>query len=264
MAQMFQSSWSINSFCLSLWRILAWNWLSRHWRCRSELHKPVLLRFPKLADWPVDRPAVSTDQSPAEVQPDWPRTTELHQLTDQPSTDQTSAVSQQVPCTSGLQTPQDSDMGMDSDGDPVHQLSGDFEEEGELSDPDHNLTVTETDQALSEEQTYRETVRGIRFFMGWTHISDMETSSSSADRNPFPAPKQQPLRTISVKLLTDKWLCKKMDKLNITLVEGYPSRTSEASGLQKDQFVEVSRSQSKWYGLHQVCWFCVLLEQWIF
>ena len=61
-------------------------------------------------------------------------------------------------------------MGMDSDGDLVHQLSGDFEEEGELSDPDHNLTVTETDQALSEEQTYHETVRVIRFFMGWTHV----------------------------------------------------------------------------------------------
>ena len=41
-----------------------------------------------------------------------------------------------------------------------------------------------------------------------------------------------------------------IDKLNVTLVEGFPSRASEAGGLQKDQFVKVSKSQSKWYGLH--------------
>ena len=38
--------------------------------------------------------------------------------------------------------------------------------------------------------------------------------------------------------------------INITLVEGYPSTVSQAGGLQKDQFVKVARSQSKWYGLH--------------
>ena len=40
----------------------------------------------------------------------------------------------------------------------------------------------------------------------------------------------------------------KMGKLNLTLVEGYPSRSSEAGGLLKDQFVRPARSQSKWYG----------------
>ena len=86
--------------------------------------------------------------------------------------------------------------------------------------------------------------------MGWTNITDMDNSSSSADDNPFAAPKQQLLGKISVKLLTDEWLRKKMDTLNITLVEGYPSRATESSGLKKDQCVKVSRSQSKWYGLH--------------
>ena len=41
-----------------------------------------------------------------------------------------------------------------------------------------------------------------------------------------------------------------MDKPNITQVEDYPSRASEAGGLQKDQFVKVGRSKAKWYGLH--------------
>ena len=101
---------------------------------------------------------------------------------------------------------------------------------------------TDSDQVLSEEQTYRETVHGVRAFMGWTHVPDMDTSSSSADDNPFAAPKQQPIGRISVKLPTDEWLCKKLDKLNVALKEGYPSRASEAGGLQKDQFVKVGRS----------------------
>ena len=51
-------------------------------------------------------------------------------------------------------------------------------------------------------------------------------------------------------LPTDEWLCKKMSKLNLTLVQGYPTRTSEAGGLLKDQFVRPPKSQGKWYGFH--------------
>ena len=48
---------------------------------------------------------------------------------------------------------------------------------------------------------------------------------------------------------TEDWLCKKIAKLNLTLVEGYPSRSSEAGGLLTDQFLRTAKSQSKWYGL---------------
>ena len=41
-----------------------------------------------------------------------------------------------------------------------------------------------------------------------------------------------------------------MGKLNVTLVEGYPSRALEAGGLQKDQYVKVSKSQLMWYRQH--------------
>ena len=41
----------------------------------------------------------------------------------------------------------------------------------------------------------------------------------------------------------------KTGKLNLTLVEGYPSRGSEAGGLAKDVFLRPAKSQSKWYGL---------------
>ena len=52
-----------------------------------------------------------------------------------------------------------------------------------------------------------------------------------------------------MKMPTHEWLCKKMGKLNLALVEGYPARSSEAGGLLKDQFVRPARSQQKWYGL---------------
>ena len=65
----------------------------------------------------------------------------------------------------------------------------------------------------------------------------MDTETSTAEDNPFAGPKTQPASKVSVKIPTDEWLCEKMSKLNITLVEGYPSRSSEANGLLKDQFV---------------------------
>ena len=55
----------------------------------------------------------------------------------------------------------------------------------EFFDPDPDITAADTDQALSEEQAYLETVREIRSFMGWTHIPEMDNVSSSADDNLF-------------------------------------------------------------------------------
>ena len=91
-------------------------------------------------------------------------------------------------------------------------------------------------------------MRGIRSFMGWTHIPDMDSAAATSDDNPFAGPKTQATGKVSVKMPTDEWLCRKMGKLKFTLMEGYPSRSSEAGGLLKDQFVRPARSQSKWYG----------------
>ena len=54
---------------------------------------------------------------------------------------------------------------------------------------------------------------------------------------------------VSVQMPTEDWLCKKLSKLNFTLVEGYPFCSSEARGLIEDQFLRPAKSQSKWYGL---------------
>ena len=121
-----------------------------------------------------------------------------------------------------MDTDTDSDL---SDRPPVDI----FVEEGELSDQDLDM-ATDPDQTLSEDQTYRETIRGIRSYMGRTHIPDMESTTSTGDDNPFAGPKSQPAGKVFVRLPTHEWLCNKMAKLNVTLVEGYPSRSSEAGG----------------------------------
>ena len=124
-----------------------------------------------------------------------------------------------------------------------------FVEEGELSD-ELDATITDPDQSLSEEQSYRETMRGIRSYMGWTHILDIDSNAGSSDDNPFAGPKMQTPGKVFVQLPTDKWLCRKPAKLNLTLTDGYPSHSAEAGGLQRDQFLKPPRSQVKWYGCH--------------
>ena len=124
-----------------------------------------------------------------------------------------------------------------------------YPEEGELSD-EHEVFLGDPDQSLSEEQSYRETMRGIRSYMGWTHVPDIDTGARTSDDNPFAGPKLQTAGKVSVNLPTDEWLCNKLSKLNLTLVQAYPSRTTEAGTLQRDQFVRLAKSQSKWYGVH--------------
>ena len=106
-----------------------------------------------------------------------------------------------------------------------------FVEKGELSNQDPDATVTDPNQTLSEEQNYRETMKGIRSYkLGWSHIPDMDNTASAED-NPFASPKSQPSGKVSVCMPTDDWLCNKLKKLNLTLVEGYLSRSSKASRL---------------------------------
>ena len=116
-------------------------------------------------------------------------------------------------------------------------------------DLEQYVSVTDTDQASTEEQNYRKTLRGVCSYMGCTHIPDIDSTASSAEDNPFAAPKQI-VGKVSANLHTDDWLCRKMDSLNLSLVQGYPSRSSETGGLQKDQFFKPSKSHAWWYGLH--------------
>ena len=85
-------------------------------------------------------------------------------------------------------------------------------EEGELSEVEDQpeLDTGESDRAISEDQNYRETVRGVRSFMGWTHIPDLEYSSASRTDNPWVGHRSQPVGKVSVLLPPEDWLCRKL------------------------------------------------------
>ena len=77
--------------------------------------------------------------------------------------------------------------------------------EGNYQDvsPTRNLTRDEsTDQEVSEEASYRETMRGMRSFMGWHKVPAFESVSSSDD-NPFAGSRAQTTSKVSVKLPVD-------------------------------------------------------------
>ena len=162
--------------------------------------------------------------------------------TDSPLSQQVPSRSSSAPArrisTSSMDTDFDTDL---SDRPPVDI----FVEEGELSDQDPEASANDPDLTLSEEQNYRETMSGIRSFMGWSHIPEIDTGASKLEDNPFAGPKAQPTGKVLVTMPTDEWLCSKTGKLNLTLTEGHPSRSS--GGLLKDQFVRPPKSQSKWY-----------------
>ena len=221
------------------------------------LHKTVVSSKPFIRPQPTpttDRPPVLSTDLPGSVQTAFKSTSKSTMgkvSTDQPSdlAGADSPLSHQVPSRSSSAPPRrqsTSSMDTDSDTDISDRPPVDlFVEEGELSDQDLEASAADPDLTLSEEQNYRETMSGIRSFMGWSHIPEMDTAASRSEDNPFAGPKTQPTGKISVSMPTDEWLCSKMGKLNITLTEGYPSRSSEAGGLFKDQFVRPPKISGK-------------------
>ena len=103
------------------------------------------------------------------------------------------------------------------------EIAGESESEPELdrepaspasANAQGELPEDSTDQDLSEDANYRETIRGVRSFMGWHQIPDFDSASSSLDDNPFASSRVKPTGKVSVKLPVDEWLCRKYERLN--------------------------------------------------
>ena len=119
------------------------------------------------------------------------------------------------------------------------------EDEGEFSYQD--CLKEDLDQEISEEANYQETMRGVSLFMHWHQVLDFDTSSSSLDD--YPCAGTSTTHDRQSIFQADEWLCKKLEKLNITITECYPSRSSETSGLLKDQFGKTPKTL-KWYNMY--------------
>ena len=161
---------------------------------------------PSTSDLPGTTRTVSRTQSTSKSSKDTPSTDRPSVLTgtDSPAFHQVSSKSSSAPARK--QSTSDSEF---FDRPPVDI----FVEEGELSDQDPDVTVADPDQTLSEEQTYKETMRGIRSFIMWTHIPDVDTATSTSVYNSFAGPQTQSAGKESVRMPTDELLCRKMSKL---------------------------------------------------
>ena len=102
-------------------------------------------------------------------------------------------------------------------------------DDGQLSDSAETPEQT-------EDMTYRETVRSVRSFMGWHHIPTSESDFAEPDRSNNTWKGKQPRKPtrISVAMPPDDWLCQKLEHLNLTVAEGYPSRAQDSAGLRRD------------------------------
>ena len=83
--------------------------------------------------------------------------------------------------------------------------------------------------------------------MGWHHIPAFETDYSEPDKsnNPWKGKNSRKPTRISVTMPLDDWLFQKLERLNLTVAEGYPSRSQDSAGL-----IKVLKSQEKWYKMH--------------
>ena len=113
--------------------------------------------------------------------------------------------------------------------------------------PDKDLNSDYSGDKNSLKKLVTERRSEVRSFIGWHKIPEFSVSSS--DDNPFTGSRVQPTGKVSVKLHVDDWHCRKMEKLNLTITESYPSRNTETAGLLRDQFVKPPRS-SRWYDMH--------------
>ena len=117
------------------------------------------------------------------------------------------------------------------------------------SDPEYSGSVSESEEnpeamdkpKQTEELNYRETVRSARLFIGWHHIPTFECDLSEPKKTNNPWKGKNPKRPsrILVAMPPDDWLCQKLERLNCTVAEGYPSRSQDSARLKKDQFVKM-------------------------
>ena len=124
-----------------------------------------------------------------------------------------------------------------------------------LDSEDGELSESDTDKPDKNEQmSYMEMVRSVRAFMGWNFIPDFELENSDPDKsnNPWRGKNSKTNSKVSVAMPADDWLCQKLERINLTVAEGYPSRGQEADGLRTDQFRRTPKPLDKWYPMHKL------------
>ena len=105
---------------------------------------------------------------------------------------------------------------------------------------------SQDNQDIGEEPSYRENIRAVRHYMGWTDIPEFQASPQQ-ENNPWISPKPVTSGRINLQLPVDEWLAKRMDSLNLAVAQGYPSKASDSAGLTTNRFLK--NPTSRWYDM---------------
>ena len=112
------------------------------------------------------------------------------------------------------------------------------EKSGTLSElKEDQLSDSVEKMEQTEDMTYRETIRSVHSYMGWHHISTFESDDTEPNKSNNPWRKSQEANQDFSGHAPDDWLCQKLERLNLTEAEGYPSRAQHSAGLKRDQFI---------------------------
>ena len=119
----------------------------------------------------------------------------------------------------------------EADDIPLSETHEFKEYSGSVSESEENIESPPDKQEITEELNDRETIRSVRSFMGWDHIPTFESDLSEPDKSNNPWKGKNPKRPsrISVAMPPDDWLCQKLEHLNCTVAEGYPSRSQNCA-----------------------------------
>ena len=121
---------------------------------------------------------------------------------------------------------------------PIHDL----EEEDESPDLEAGTVTEDPDQMYSDKRNYKETVRAVRFFIGWHNIPEFDSPYQPL------VPELNRSERFPSNCLMTTGNVKKLEMFDLTLTEEYSARISKGSGLKEDQLVKPPRSQ--WYDIH--------------
>ena len=77
--------------------------------------------------------------------------------------------------------------------------------EGELVTGSDTEFPLDQDNIQTEDQSSRETVRGVGSYMGWDFIPDLESSATSSSDNPWAGGHPQPVGKVSVAFPAEEW-----------------------------------------------------------
>ena len=126
---------------------------------------------------------------------------------------------------------------------------------GPVSSPDTTHTATSVEMTSPLENLYPDNDTSEPVLAQPGLVSAVEQVShplpvSASDVSPEPFEEGEVSEPEDLSWSEKCQFCRKLENLNLVLIDRYPSNSSEPGGLHVDQFLHPPKSQSRWHGIH--------------